>query len=134
MMTVKEVLDNCANDNKVYLDGYLIYHSDGDLSLIDKDYGNNYLKAPFLKIKNKELSDNLESNVSLYGGGSSRLFHYAKVKGRLFIDDDENHYLDIEELMVEDGGRWHFIDLNKQYESRSSDGITWDDIFKKDDV
>ncbi|STE84765.1 Uncharacterised protein [Cronobacter universalis NCTC 9529] len=47
MMTVKEVLDNCANDNEVYLDGYLIYHSDGDLSLIDKDYGNNYLKSPF---------------------------------------------------------------------------------------
>ncbi|ELY6247598.1 hypothetical protein SNQ22_004019 [Cronobacter universalis] len=70
----------------------------------------------------------------MYGGCSSRLFHYAKVKGRLFIDDDENHYLDIEELMVEDGGRWHLIDLNKQYEPRSSDGITWDDIFKKDDV
>ncbi|ELY2798566.1 hypothetical protein QMT25_14195 [Cronobacter dublinensis] len=27
MMTVKEVLDNFANDNEVYLDGYLIYHS-----------------------------------------------------------------------------------------------------------
>ncbi|EKY3089506.1 hypothetical protein SNQ23_003880 [Cronobacter dublinensis] len=27
MMTVKEVLDDFANDNEVYLDGYFIYHS-----------------------------------------------------------------------------------------------------------
>ncbi|EOL8988545.1 hypothetical protein ACM92P_003092 [Cronobacter dublinensis] len=27
MLTVKEVLDNFANDKKVYLDGYLICHS-----------------------------------------------------------------------------------------------------------
>jgi len=134
MMTVTEVLDNFANDNEVYLDGYLVYHSDGDLSLIDKDYGNNYLKALFLKIKNKGLNDNLENSVSLYGGGSSRLFHYSKVRGHIFIDDDENHCLDVEELMVEDGGKWHSIDLNKPYEPRSSECITWEDLFKKDDV
>ncbi len=94
MVTVREVVDNFSNYKKVYVNGYLVYHLNGDLSLIDKDYGSDYLKSPFLKIEDNGLSNNLESNVSLCGGGSSRLFHYVKVKGDLFLDEDKKAMLE----------------------------------------
>lgn len=133
MMTVREVVDNFSNYKKVYVNGYLVYHLNGDLSLIDKDYGSDYLKSPFLKIEDNGLSNNLESNVSLYGGGSSRLFHYAKVKGDLFLDEEKKPCLKVKELFVEDNGVWHLIDLSRHYEPRNREEINWNDIFKEDD-
>ncbi|MBP2859808.1 hypothetical protein J8657_19620 [Dickeya oryzae] len=132
MMTVREVVDNFSNYKEVYVNGYIIYHSDGNLSLIDKDYGSDYLKSPFLKIDNHGLSDNIENNVSLYGGGSSRLFHYAKIKWVLFLDEMEKPYLKVRELFVEDNGLWRLIDLSRHYEPRNREEINWHDIFKED--
>ncbi|ULR29321.1 hypothetical protein MJO48_12430 [Dickeya fangzhongdai] len=79
------------------------------------------------------MGDNLENNVSLYGGGTSRLFHYAKIKGELYLDEKAQLCLKVKELFVEGNGIWHSIDLNRHYEPRSKEEINWHDIFKKSD-
>lgn len=130
MMNVKDLIESGLSSQTVFVDGYLVYHEDGGLTLIDINYGENYLNVPFLRITNSNLSENLERHVSLYGGGASRLFHFAKSKGFFHLTDDGIPSLDVTELSVEDNKKWYSIDLSKIYPKRDNEDISWHDIFK----
>ncbi|PVZ84740.1 hypothetical protein C9426_22390 [Serratia sp. S1B] len=131
MMSVNELIKT-VRINPVEVEGYVVYLNRRVLYLIDLDYGDNYLKAPAILIENDELSNILENNVSLYGGGNSGLFHHAKITG--CVKDNLIHKclsLYVEKVLVEDGKKWITIDLENKYDERDRyDRIDWFDVFK----
>ncbi|VUS76803.1 hypothetical protein [Klebsiella spallanzanii] len=130
MKNIDELTYSPLDEQEIKLEGYIVYLDDGGLYVIGLDYGEDYTKASSLAVKNKNLADNLEANVSLYGGGSSRLFHHVKLSGLLEKDrmTDKQSIL-VRELSIEDNGQWISIDVDKHYEPRSGKGSNWHDLF-----
>ncbi|PVZ84739.1 hypothetical protein C9426_22385 [Serratia sp. S1B] len=132
MKQVGELTKSPISDGDVFIEGYIVYLNDGGLYIIDINYGHDYLTAPSILIKNNGLSDNLENNVSLYGGGETRLFHRAKLEGILEnMPSSDILSVFVKKLDVEDNGNWISIDINKHYEPRNKDNLNWNDIFKE---
>lgn len=130
MMSVSELISQGVNNNDVVVvEGFVAYLNDGGVYLIDLDYGDDYSKAPAVFLANDGLSSALESNVSLYGGGVSRLFHRAKVTGRVkMVSECMSFYVD--RITVEDNNKWLLIDINNNYDVRhGGNSIDWNDIF-----
>ncbi|MGE0970616.1 hypothetical protein ACQFN5_12780 [Klebsiella sp. WOUb02] len=130
MKSINELILFPLDEQEIMFEGYIVYLDDGDLYIIGLDYGDDYTTSPSIAVKNNNLSDNLEANVSLYGGGKTRLFHHVKLKGVL---EKENltgrKSILVKELSVEDNGQWISIDVDKYYESRSGKGSNWHDLF-----
>lgn len=133
MMSVNELIKKPIGIEPVVVEGYVVYLNKRVLYLIDLDYGDDYLKAPAILIENNGLSNNLENNVSLYGGGESGLFHHAKITGFVRTDSAHNYlFLYVEKILIEYGKKWIAIDLEKKYDERNGDErIDWLDIFKQ---
>lgn len=79
MKNIDELICSPFDEQEIIFEGYIVYLDDGGLYVIGLDYGEDYTKAPSLAVKNKNLSDNLEANVSLYGGGELSLIPSCKV-------------------------------------------------------
>lgn len=130
MKSIDELTCSLSDGEEIMFEGYVVYLGDGRLYIIGLDYGEDYNKTPSLAIKNKNLSDNLEANVSLYGGGKTRLFHHVKLTGSLERDDmTGKRSVLIKEMSIEDNEKWISIDLDKYYEPRSGKGSNWHDLF-----
>ncbi|AWH88628.1 hypothetical protein [Limnobaculum parvum] len=128
MINVNELINQEITNEPVLVEGHVVYFNDGRLYLINLNYGSDYSNPPSIFIENDNLSDNLERNVSLYGG-VSRLFHHAKIKGYIKINSISGELsLHVEEMTVENNKKWISIDLNKKYEPRNRDGIDWFDV------
>ena len=130
MMSVSELISQGVKNNDVVLvEGFVAYLNDGGVYLIDLDYGDDYTKAPAILLANDGLSSALESNVSLYGGGVSRLFHRAKVTGCVKkMSECMSFYVD--SITVEDNNKWLLIDIKNNYDVRhGGNSIDWNDIF-----
>lgn len=130
MKNIDELICSPFDEQEIIFEGYIVYLDDGGLYVIGLDYGEDYTKAPSLAVKNKSLSDNLEANVSLYGGGNSRLFHHVKLIGLLEKDHVTGKQgILVREMSIEDNGQWISIDVDKYYELRSGKGSNWHDLF-----
>lgn len=130
MKNINELTHSSLDKQEITFEGYIVYLDDGGLYVIGLDYGEGYTKSPSIAVKNKNLADNLEANVSLYGGGKTRLFHHVKLRGLLEKENPmgKKNIL-VKELRVEDNGQWISIDVDKHYEPRSGKGSNWHDLF-----
>lgn len=132
MMNVNELIRQPVNEGVVAVEGFVVYLNDGRLYLIDLNYGDDYFRAPAILIENDGLPAALENNVGLYGGGTSRLFHRAKITGHVIINS-ACLSLYVDEILVEDNKKWLPIDIKKHYDARhGDDSIDWNDIFKQE--
>lgn len=130
MKNINELTLFSLDEQEITFEGYIVYLDDGDLYIIGLDYGDDYTTSPSITVKNKNLSDNLEANVSLYGGGKTRLFHHVKLKGVLEKDNLTGEIsILVTELSVEDNGQWISIDVDKYYDPRNGKGSNWHDLF-----
>jgi len=130
-LNVRDVVEKFSLGTVVSVEGWVVF-VDGDLSLIDMEYGDDYRVASRIVILNKGLAKVIEENVALYGGGESVFFHHAKLVGVLAVESGLRIGINVDEISIEDNGRWLiFNDAGGVCSTHKEEKLNWFDIFKE---